>query len=87
MLVVLSLLVATSAQARTAAEFPPPPGCDVIASSAGVSAAEARPQVFPPTQLEVRTPVAPTLFPAAGRDYLLYELYLSNFSDLSLIHI
>lgn len=85
MLIVLSSLAATSAQARTAAEFPPPQGCDVIASSAGVSAAEARPLVFPPTQLDIRTPVAPTLFPAAGRDYLLYELYLSNFSDEAMV--
>lgn len=77
----LGALVAMSAQARTAADFPVPQGCDVIANGAGGSAAGIRPMPFPPTQLEVRTPVAPTLFPSAGRDYLLYELYLSNFSD------
>lgn len=76
-----ALASAMPALARTAAELAPPQGCDVIAKGAGGAAAETRAAVFPPTQLDVRTPVAPTLFPAAGRDYLLYELYLTNFSD------
>ncbi|SEN92553.1 Peptidase family M23 [Duganella sp. CF517] len=79
--VVLSALAGLSARAQTAADFPAPQGCDVIAKGTGGSTAEARVLPFPPTQLEVRTPAAPTLFAAAGRDYLLYELYLSNFSD------
>lgn len=80
--VVLGALVsAMPALAQTAADLAPPQGCDVIARGAGGAAAEARAAVFPPTQLEVRTPVSPTLFPAAGRDYLLYELYLTSFSE------
>jgi len=82
-LVVLGASLAMSAQAqeRTAADSPVPQGCDVIANGTGVAADEVRAMPFPPTQLEVRTPVAPTLFPSAGRDYLLYEIYLTNFSD------
>jgi murein DD-endopeptidase MepM/ murein hydrolase activator NlpD len=76
-----SLAMSAQAQTRTAADIPPPQGCDVIANGTGGSVAQARAMPFPPTQLEVRTPEAPTLFPSAGRDYLLYELYLSNFSD------
>src|SRR5581483_3829811 len=34
-----------------------------------------------PLQLEARVPFAPTAFPSAGRTYLCYELYLTNFSD------
>lgn len=83
--VVLGALTSMPALARTAADLAPPQGCDVIAKGAGIAVAEARPAVFPPTQLEVRTPVAPTLFPAAGRDYLLYELYLNNFSDEAML--
>lgn len=33
---------------------------------------------FLPTQLEVRTPVEPTVFPSAGRNYAIYELHLRN---------
>jgi hypothetical protein len=33
-----------------------------------------------PLQLEMRVPFEPTAFPSAGRTYLAYELYLTNFS-------
>lgn len=36
---------------------------------------------FPPVQLQVRTPLAPTVLPSAGRNYLVYELHLQNFSS------
>jgi len=32
-----------------------------------------------PLQLEMRVPFEPTTFPSAGRSYLTYELYLTNF--------
>jgi murein DD-endopeptidase MepM/ murein hydrolase activator NlpD len=32
-----------------------------------------------PLQLEMRVPFEPTAFPSAGRNYLMYELYLTNF--------
>src|SRR5262249_15612506 len=34
-----------------------------------------------PLQLEARVPFAPTAFPSAGRTYVVYELYLRNFSS------
>lgn len=37
--------------------------------------------VFPPIQLQVRTPVEPTAFPSGGRNYLVYELHLQNFAN------
>jgi hypothetical protein len=41
----------------------------------------ARSQNSPqPLQLEARVPFEPTAFPSAGRTYLAYELYLTNFS-------
>src|SRR5258708_2771906 len=33
-----------------------------------------------PLQLEARVPFAPTAFPSAGRTYVVYELYVTNFS-------
>jgi peptidase M23-like protein len=34
-----------------------------------------------PLQLEMRVPFEPTAFPSAGRTYLAYELYLTNFTS------
>ncbi|GJJ00982.1 peptidase M23 [Duganella rhizosphaerae] len=63
----------------------PPRGCDNIESGTNaVAPAEMRQPVFPPIQLEIRTPLAPTVFASAGRNYLLYELHLHNFSDQAL---
>jgi Peptidase family M23 len=42
---------------------------------------EARSENPPwPLQLEMRVPFDPTAFPSAGRTYLAYELYLTNFT-------
>jgi hypothetical protein len=42
---------------------------------------EARSAAAPwPLQLEMRVPFEPTAFPSAGRTYLAYELYLTNFT-------
>jgi hypothetical protein len=46
---------------------------------------QARSESSPwPLQLEMRVPFEPTAFPSAGRTYLAYELYLTNFSHDSL---
>ncbi len=37
-----------------------------------------------PLQLEMRVPFEPTAYPSAGRTYLTYELYLTNFSSTPL---
>jgi len=55
------------------------------ACAAAPIAPDARPQSKPtapmfPLQLEMRAPFDPTAFPSAGRTYLTYELYLTNFS-------
>ena len=77
-----SFFSATPLLAATAADLPPPPGCEVIA--AGVPARPAtvlQTAVFPPPQLDMRTPLEPTVLAGTGRNYLLYELHLHNFSD------
>lgn len=35
---------------------------------------------FPPVQLQLRTPFEPTVLPSGGRNYLVYELHIQNFS-------
>ncbi|WP_158549174.1 M23 family metallopeptidase [Lysobacter silvisoli] len=59
-----------------------PNGCEIardITHIPRVAAGTA--PAFPPMQLEIRTPVAPTAFRAGGYRYLVYELQLSNYSD------
>lgn len=71
-----SALLAASANA---ANVPLPAGCEP--ASAGVAAAAApAPSAFPPVQLQVRTPLEPTVLPSAGRNYLVYELHLQNYA-------
>ncbi|MDR6625975.1 M23 family metallopeptidase [Caulobacter segnis] len=36
---------------------------------------------FPPVQLEMRVPFAPTAIPSGGREHLIYELHLRNFGN------
>lgn len=59
---------------------PLPAGCDAAAGVVKATAA-AVVAVFPPPQLEVRTPVAPRVVASGGRQFLFYELHLHNFSD------
>src|SRR5690606_39127807 len=39
---------------------------------------------FPPVQLDVSVPVEPTVFPAGGLRYVLYELHLQSYTDAPL---
>ena len=48
--------------------------------NAGLAASPAAGGSPFPLQLEARVPFAPTAFPSAGRTYVAYELYLTNFS-------
>lgn len=60
----------------------PAEGCRVVApQSALTSAPQGDLSAFPPPQLEIRTPMAPSAVPSGGRNYLIYELHLRNFSD------
>ena len=55
----------------------------VTASAAMGLLQEARSAGTPspwPLQLEMRVPFEPTAFPSAGRRYLAYELYVTNFT-------
>lgn len=63
-----------------AANVPLPQGCEPAV--AGVAAAPAVPAMpaFPPVQLQLRTPFEPTVLPSGGRNYLVYELHIQNFS-------
>lgn len=57
-----------------------PQGCELaVASVAAAPAVPAMP-AFPPIQLQLRTPFEPTLLPSGGRNYLVYELHIQNFS-------
>ncbi|MGZ5182832.1 MAG: M23 family metallopeptidase [Ramlibacter sp.] len=56
-----------------------PAGCERAGPSAAAAVTAPAP-VFPPIQLQIRTPLAPTVLPSAGRAYLVYELHLQNYS-------
>ncbi|NHZ64907.1 M23 family metallopeptidase [Massilia genomosp. 1] len=64
-----------------AANVPLPDGCEMAGKSkpAATPSAAVEP-VFPPVQIQVRTPIHPTVLPSAGRNYLIYELHLQNFT-------
>src|SRR5690242_4074633 len=53
----------------------PPPAPGSKSNGGSMSAAG------PPPQIEARVPFAPTSFPSMGHTYLVYELYLTNFSS------
>jgi hypothetical protein len=62
-----------------------PPGCELMNSGSNEGAAVALGNAaFPPLQLEVEVPFAPNAFPAAGRTFLIYEVYLRNFLPIPL---
>ncbi len=78
---VLALAAWCPAFCALASETPAPKGWAVV--HRGAKPAKFRAAIspsFPPIQVEVRTPFAPTLFPADGRKYLVYELSVQNFS-------
>lgn len=72
------LLIAPTAQAETGPALPP--GCQAAGAATSAQHTPALPPPFPPVQLQVRAPLAPTVLPSAGRNYLLYELHLQNFA-------
>jgi len=75
-----TLFVCTPAAGAPADLQPPPPGCELIRKHLEPRATNAAAvSVFPPVQLEIRTPFEPTAFPSSGRTYLIYELHLRNF--------
>lgn len=73
-----ALVLAASA---SAANVPLPAGCEPAGAGVAIAqpASPAEP-AFPPIQLQMRTPLEPTVLPSAGRNYLVYELHLQNFS-------
>lgn len=80
---IASLVSGTLAALGTAAaaNVPLPQGCEpAVASVAAAPALPATP-AFPPIQLQLRTPFEPTVLPSGGRNYLVYELHIQNFSD------
>lgn len=66
----------------SAVNVPLPPGCNAAGTGTVTAHAASRaPAVFPPVQLQMRTPLEPTVLPSAGRNYLVYEVHLHNFSS------
>lgn len=60
---------------------PLPHGCEMAATSKQTASAREHVQpAFPPVQVQVRTPLEPTVLPSEGRNYLIYELHLQNFT-------
>lgn len=81
-----SLLLTSSALASTAATLSPPKGCETVSGNAPRKlASRAMTEVFPPPQLDIRTPLEPTLLPSADRNYLIYELHFHSFMEKPLI--
>lgn len=78
---IAAALMAAGGQAVAAnSTLPLPAGCELASATSSRSTATGGKVSFPPVQLEVQTPLKPTIFKAGGRDYLLYELHLQNFS-------
>jgi murein DD-endopeptidase MepM/ murein hydrolase activator NlpD len=75
------VLFCTLAGSASAANVALPHGCEIAGEGkSAVSAAAPVQPVFPPVQLQVRTPMEPTVLPSGGRNYLVYELHLENFT-------
>lgn len=84
---IASLVCSVLAMAASAgaANVPLPQGC--APAVAGVLSATTSPPslpAFPPLQLQMRTPLEPSVLPSGGRNYLVYELHLQNFSAESM---
>jgi hypothetical protein len=57
-----------------------PPGCELAAESKSMTSPGMPAQpVFPPVQIQMRTPVEPTVLASMGMNYLVYELHVQNF--------
>lgn len=66
---------------RVAASREVSQGCARVGDSIAAGPAVSLPApTLLPSQLEVRTPLEPTVFPSAGWNYLIYELHLRNFA-------
>jgi hypothetical protein len=76
-LAALFFTLATGMAAHAAAL---PHGCEPALAPAVQAAPAPAAPVFPPIQLQVRTPLEPSVLPSAGRSYLVYELHLQNYS-------
>ncbi|MGK5014734.1 M23 family metallopeptidase [Janthinobacterium sp. HLS12-2] len=77
-----SFLLTASALASTAASLSPPKGCETVSGTTPRKlASRAMTEVFPPPQLDIRTPLEPTLMPSADRNYLIYELHFHSFIE------
>lgn len=81
----LSSMAGMAGFAANAADLQAPKGCDIVSHSALAKQMAKKPSSsFPPIQLELRTPLAPTVLSSAGLNYLIYELHMRNFSEETL---
>lgn len=79
---VSALLQVTPAWAAASGNQTIPAGCHAVGSKFSIATpVMAQKVAFPPTQLQVRTPVAPVPLPSGDRNYLIYELHLSNLAQ------
>lgn len=77
----LCFLASVSAAPANAEPLPLPYGCQVAGRDTNPDSYRTHHgPAFPPVQLEIHTPFEPTIFPAGGHDYLIYELHLQNFT-------
>jgi hypothetical protein len=63
---------------------PVAPGCKAVEGGESASASAPHASSGLPLQLEMRVPFEPTAFPSDGRTYVMYELYLANFTGTPL---
>lgn len=58
-----------------------PRGCELATESRSMASTSMPAQpVFPPVQIQMRTPVEPTVLASMGTNYLVYELHVQNFT-------
>lgn len=75
-------LASASAFPANVEPLPLPNGCQIAGRDTNPSSGRTdHGPAFPPVQLEIRTPFEPTVFPAGGYNYLIYELHLQNFTE------
>lgn len=76
-----------AASFATSTEIQPLPYACVLAQqteTASLANGKMSTPVFPPIPLQVRKVVEPTVFASGGRNFLIYELDLQNYSDTSM---
>lgn len=78
---ICSMLACTFSASVSAANLQLPHGCELAAETKSMASTSMAAQpVFPPVQIQMRTPVEPTVLASRAVHYLVYELHVQNFT-------